>query len=118
MRFAGIDAPEWDQWARHADGYWFRHGQQVKSALIREIGGQQVPVAVQDRDGYGRVVGTVFCDGRDIGEWLVREGHAIAAYGDQYKHVEQEARRAGRGMWGHSRTFDPRAWRHRKSARA
>ena len=118
VRFAGLDAPEWDQWARHEDGYWFRHGKRVKSALIQEIGGKRVRVTVQDVDRYSRAVGIVSADGRDIGEWLVREGLAIAAYGEEYKAVEAEARAARRGMWGHARTFDPRAWRRRKAARA
>ena len=115
IRLAGLDAPEWDQPARHRDGYWFAHGKRVKSALIREIGGRYVRVAVEDYDRFGRAVGTVTCGGRDIGEWLVREGHAIAAYGERYKHVEREARRARRGMWAHARNIDPRAWRHRKA---
>ena len=113
IRLAGLDAPEWDQPARHRDGYWFAHGKRVKSALIREIGGRQVHVAIEDYDRFGRALGTVTCDGRDIGEWLVREGHAIAAYSERYKQVEREARNARRGMWAHARNIDPRAWRHR-----
>ena len=113
IRFAGIDAPEWDQPAKHRDGYWFAHGKRVKSALIREIGGRHVRVAVEEYDRFGRAVGTVTCDGRDIGEWLVREGHAIAAYSERYKHVEREAKSARRGMWAHAQNIDPRAWRHR-----
>ncbi len=113
IRLAGLDAPEWDQPARHRDGYWFAHGKRVKSALIREIGGRQVHVAIEDYDRFGRALGTVTCDGRDIGEWLVREGHAIAAYSERYKQVEREARNARRGMWAHARNIDPRVWRHR-----
>ena len=97
--------------AKHRDGYWFAHGKRVKSALIQEIGGRRVRVAIEEYDKYGRAVGTVTSDGRDIGEWLVREGHAIAAYSDRYTHVEREARDAGRGMWGHAVNIDPRAWR-------
>ena len=115
IRIAGIDAPEWDQPARHRDGYWFAHGKRVKSALIREIGGRHVHVAVEDYDRFGRALGVVTCGGRDIGEWLVREGHAIAAYSERYKHVEREARSARRGMWAHARNIDPRAWRHREA---
>ena len=82
VRFAGLDAPEWDQRAKHQDGYWFGHGKRVKSALIRrsEIGGKRVRVTVEDYDKLGRPVGVVTCNGKDVGEWLVREGHAIAAY--------------------------------------
>ena len=114
VRIAGLDAPEWDQKAKHRDGYWFRHGKRVKSALIQEIGGKQVHVSVEGTDRFGRLLGTVTYKGRDIGEWLVREGHAIAAYSDRYRHVEREARYAKRGMWAHAHNFDPRAHRHRE----
>ena len=115
VRIAGLDAPEWDQKAKHQDGYWFSHGKRVKSALIQEIGGKHVRVSVEGTDKFGRLVGNVTYEGRDIGEWLVREGHAIAAYGDRYIHVEREAREAKRGMWAHAHNFDPRAHRHRES---
>ena len=114
VRLAGLDAPEWDQRAKHRDGYWFNHGKRVKSELIQEIGGKHVRVAVEGTDKFGRLLGTVTWKGRDIGEWLVREGHAIAAYSDRYTSVEREAREAKRGMWGHAHNFDPRAHRHRK----
>ena len=114
VRLAGLDAPEWDQKARHRDGYWFNHGKRVKSALIQEIGGKHVRVSVESVDKFGRLLGTVTYEGRDIGEWLVQEGHAIAAYSDRYRHVEREAREAKRGMWAHAHNFDPRAHRHRE----
>ena len=114
VRLAGLDAPEWDQKAKHRDGYWFNHGKHVKSALIQKIGGKHVRVSVEDVDKFGRLLSTVTYKGKDIGEWLVREGHAIAAYSDRYIHVEREARKAKRGMWGHAHNFDPRAHRHRE----
>ena len=114
VRLAGLDAPEWDQKAKHRDGYWFSHGKRVKSELIRKIGGKHVRVSVEGTDKFGRLLGSVTCKGRDIGEWLVREGHAIAAYSDRYVHIEREAREAKRGMWAHAHNFDPRAHRHRE----
>ena len=117
VRLAGLDAPEWDQRAKHRDGYWFNHGKRVKSALIKEIGGKYVHVSVEGTDRFGRVLGTVTYEGGDIGEWLVREGHAIAAYGERYRHVEREAREAKRGMWAHARNIDPRAHRHGNSGK-
>lgn len=113
VRLAGLDAPEWDQWAKHQHGYWFNQGKRVKSALIQAIGGKEVRVKVKRYDKYNRVIGTVTCNGKDVGEWLVRNGLAIAAFGNQYKHIEREARRARRGMWGYDEAYDPRAWRHR-----
>ena len=118
VRFAALDAPEWDQRAQHRDGYWFGHGKRVKSALISEIGGRHVRVAVEAWDRFGRAVGTVTCEGRDIGRWLVSEGHAIAANGDRYKSTEADARKACRGMWAHKRNVDPRVWRHSCKKRA
>ena len=38
---------------------------------------------------------------------------AHAAYGDRYQDVENEAKRAGRGMWGHSINIDPGEWRNK-----
>lgn len=111
IRFAGVDAPEWDQWAKHEHGYWFKQGKRVKSALIREIGGKTVRVTVKGHDKYDRVLGIVTCNGKDIGAWLVRNGYGIAAWRDKYKDLEREARRAKRGMWGHAEALDPRTWR-------
>ena len=113
IRLSGLDAPELDQVAKHEHGYWYQQGQRVKSELIRVIGGKHVEVQVEGTDKYGRVLGTVLYEDKDVGEWLVREGYAIAAYGEQYKHVEAEARRAQRGMWAHAEVHDPRDWRHR-----
>ncbi len=117
VRLAGLDAPEWDQRAKHQDGYWFNHGKRVKSALIKEVGGKHVTVSIEGTDKYGRLLGTVTYEGGDIGEWLVREGHAIAAYGKRYRHVEREARKAKRGMWAHAHNIDPRAYRHGNSGK-
>ena len=112
VRFAALDAPEWDQRARHRDGTWFDQGKRVKGALVNEIGGRHVRVVVESWERFGRAVGTVTCDGRDIGRWLVSEDHAIAVHGDRYNAVEADARKACRGMWAHKRNVDPRAWRH------
>ena len=117
VRFAGLDAPELDQWAKHGDGYWFKHGKRVKRALIRTVGGRHVEVTVEGVDQYGRVLGCVTCDGKDVGAWLVRNGHAIAAYSDRYKDIESEARREKRGLWSHEVAFDPRDWRRKQAGR-
>lgn len=118
VRFAGLDAPEFNQIAKIGeDDDWINHGLMVKNALAERIGGRPVRVEVESWDRYGRAVGTVTQDGRDIGEWLVRHGHAVAAYGDRYKATEQDAKEACRGMWGFAKCFDPRFWRHRKEIR-
>ena len=113
VRLAGLDAPEWNQPAQHRYGFWFNHGKWVKRALSRELAGRRVQVKVEGYDRYDRVLGTVSCRGRDVGEWLVRSGHAIACFDSRYKAAESEARSERRGMWGYDQAYDPRAWRRR-----
>ncbi len=67
IRLTGIDAPEWGQVAKHQYGYWFNQGKRVNSALINAIGGKHVQIAVRGYDKYGRVVGSVTCEGKDVG---------------------------------------------------
>ena len=113
VRLAGLDAPEWNQPAQHRIGFWFNHGKRVKRALSRELAFRRVQVRVEGYDRYGRVLGTVVCRGMDVGEWLVRSGHAIAAFDGRYRAAEREARSERRGMWGYGQAYDPRAWRRR-----
>ena len=113
VRLAGLDAPEWNQPAKHRWGFWFNHGKRVKRALKRKVGGKRVHVEVEGFDRYGRVLGTVSRRGRDVGEWLVRSGHAIACFDRRYESAEREARSERRGMWGYDQAFDPRDWRRR-----
>jgi endonuclease YncB( thermonuclease family) len=57
--------------------------------------------SVVDRDRYRRSVAICTVNGRDLGRTLVQEGLAISEtnFGDPYRREENEARRAGRGMW-------------------
>ncbi len=98
IRIAGLDAPGGDR---------LDLGRRAIGALMREIGGKPVRAAVEGRDRHGRLLASVSRDGRDIGEWLVREGHARAARGGRYARAEREAREAGRGMWADARDIDP-----------
>ena len=114
VRLAGLDAPEWNQPAKHRIGFWFNHGKRVKRAMKREVGGKRVQVVVEGFDRYGRVLGTVSCRGRDVGEWLVRSGHAIACFDNRYKAAERAAISERCGMWGYDQAIDPRAWRRKR----
>ena len=113
VRLAGLDAPELGQIAQSVNKEWFDQGLTVKTVLTRAIQGRQVSVTSIKRGKYGRVVGVVMCEGLDIGALLVGNGHAIAAYGNQYKALEEQARREGKGIWGQAVSYDPRSWRQR-----
>ena len=112
IRIEGIDAPELGQPAKDKNRVVFDHGNRVRSDLIDKIGGKEVEVTVKGYDKYERIIGLVTCDGKDVGEWLVRSGRAIAAYGDQYKSLERQARKEKRGIWGCDESYDPGLWRH------
>ena len=115
VRLAGLDAPEWNQPAKHRWGFWFNHGKRVKRVLAARIAGRRVRVCVEGYDRYGRVLGTVSCRGQDVGEWLVRSGHAIACFDNRYKEAERAAQQERSGMWGYREVIDPRKWRRKKS---
>ena len=66
IRLSEIDTPERGQpWSRKA-----------KDALTDKVAGATVSVEAVTIDRYGRTVGKVWLDGRDINRELVAEGHA------------------------------------------
>jgi endonuclease YncB( thermonuclease family) len=68
VRLAEIDTPERGQpWSKRA-----------KQALSEKVYGKIVRVEVGDTDRYGRSIGHVLLDERDINREMVREGHAWA----------------------------------------
>ena len=111
IRLAGLDAPELGQIAVAADGELIDQGEIAKAALIRKIGGQYVEVQASDIDIYGRVVGTVWFDERDINREMVLEGFAHSCYGRQYRREEHYARRFKRGFWSCQEMTHPAEWR-------
>ena len=121
-RLAGIDAPETGQAANDARGRSFDAGAATTNALTRHLvdmdaQGWQVDIVCHsgDVDRYGRQLAhieLVHRDGRtlDVCAWMVAEGWAVAEYGAQYRHLENEARRHRRGLWAGE--FErPKDWR-------
>jgi endonuclease YncB( thermonuclease family) len=94
LRLAEIDTPERRQ----------PYGSRARQALADKVFGKQARVEVQTIDRYGRSVGRLYLDGRDINAEMVAEGHAWAyrRYSNDPKllTLETRAREAGRGLWG------------------
>jgi endonuclease YncB( thermonuclease family) len=66
-RLLGIDAPE-----RHTDA-----GKRAKQYLESVLGDHLVVKTTKDKTGsFGRMLVTVFRDGRDLNELMVKSGHA------------------------------------------
>lgn len=115
IRLYGIDAPEYRQSCNDLAGRPYACGRDASRALAALIAGRQVACTRVDHDRYGRDVAICMVDGRDLGEVMVRAGHAVdyAQHSrGRYAAAEREARAAKRGMWAGS-FEDPAAWRRR-----
>jgi endonuclease YncB( thermonuclease family) len=111
IRLQGIDAPE-----SHQD-----FGTQSKKNLSSLIFDKEVTVQYDKTDRYGRLVGKILLDGRDINLEQVRAGMAWH-YKDYereqspqdretYAHAEDEARRVRRGLWSDANPVEPSEFR-------
>jgi endonuclease YncB( thermonuclease family) len=118
IRLAGIDAPESSQ-------DFGRASKQNLSALVYR---KAVEVTYSKYDHYGRVLGVVRLDGRDINLAQVEAGLAwhYKEYQDEqtaadrklYGEAEGEARNARRGLWADPSPIPPWDFRHGKRGRA
>jgi len=115
IRLQGIDAPERGQ----------AYGTKSKEHLSEWVAGRFVIVETDKRDRYGRVVGKVLVDGKDVCLAQVVAGFAwhykkyqneqTASDRQQYADAEQEARDAKRGPWRDSQAEAP--WDYRAARR-
>jgi micrococcal nuclease len=79
------------------------------SALVRDSAELRLNLDSENRDRYGRLTATIDTDeGGSLNQAMVADGYAIALpSGDEtanadLKTLEQQARQAGRGLWGNS----------------
>lgn len=106
IRLFGIDTPEREQ----------RYGKTAHRALDNMVAGKTVGVIRVEVDDYGRTVGTVYLQNRNINLTMVEQGHAwwyrrYAAYERHLAEAEQVARRDRKGLWSYPRPQAPWDWR-------
>ncbi|WP_421684491.1 nuclease [Stutzerimonas urumqiensis] len=111
VRMAEIDTPESKQ----------PFGTRSKQALSALVFGKAVRLDVQDTDRYGRSVARAFVGTTDVNRELVRQG-AAWVYRDYLRDrtllsIEDEARKAGRGLWALPETERMPPWEWRRAAR-
>ena len=108
VRLLHIDAPEKSQPA----------GPGSTQALAAKVAGETIQIRFSEYDRYGRILGEVLVDGRDINRELVTEGWAWV-----YRHYcedpaflaeENEARSKGENLWAQPLPEPPWEWRHRQ----
>lgn len=114
IRIQGIDAPETDQTCLDAAARPFKCGLDARSALDARFGRLPWTCRSSGKDRYGRTLAKCSADGQDIGQWLVREGWALAfrRYSTDYVQEENAARDTQSGLWKGS-FIAPWDWRQR-----
>lgn len=117
IRLSGIDAPESRQLCEMEDGAKWMCGQKAAIALAKKLSSRTTTCVQKSKDRYGRVVGMCFVEGRDVGEWMVRKGWALAyvKYTKRYAAAEAKAREKRLNIWGSK--FDM-PWDWRKARRS
>ena len=105
IRMLGVDTPETRHPSRPVEYFGKEASDFTRSALL----GRQVYLAFDWdlRDQYGRLLSYIYtASGQCFNARLIREGYAHAytrfpfQFMDEFRRLEQEARRAKRGLWG------------------
>lgn len=110
VRLAEIDAPERRQ----------AFGTKARQALADLTFRRVVAIVDEGRDRYGRTIGTVTVDGRNVNLAMVAAGFAWAysryVVHPEYPAAQDAARAARRGLWVDPHPTPP--WAFRRSAGA
>ncbi len=109
IRLYGIDTPEKAQ----------DFGQKAKALTSSLVAGRNVEVQQKDVDRYGRIVGLVTIDGRNLNELIVRNGYAWVyrqycqeKFCADWIKTEATAKQLKKGMWSDPHIIPPWEWRH------
>jgi endonuclease YncB( thermonuclease family) len=106
LRLQGMDAPEICQ-------LW---GKEAQQALNARLLGQTVSLKILAKDDYHRSLGRITHRGQDVGQWLVREGHAwsysYSRRAGPYAADQAQAQAGRLGLWASMiRPVEPRQFR-------
>ena len=117
IRLAGIDAPELPI-KTHQIGQPF--SQKSKEYLEEMVLSKNVAIVSYGKDRYGRRLGVVFADGKNVNLEMIKAGLAEVYRGkpiqgfdnSPYRWAESEARKALLGIWElRDQYFSPKDWR-------
>lgn len=103
IRLFGIDAPEKKQ----------EFGIQAKNYLSSLIFNEEVKVIVENKDKYGRLVGTIYFNNKDINKEMVKNGYAWAyeEYSTKYLAHQADTQMFKLGLWKSGRAIKPSEFR-------
>ena len=125
IRLWGVDAPEIGRSGRAGDHF----GAEATAFAEQTLAGRNVHVVLspaRTRGKYGRLLAYVYLErgGAMFNETLLEEGYAYADlrfdhhYYNQFKAIEQRARKAGRGLWAEVTHDEMPEWKQRSGRRA
>jgi endonuclease YncB( thermonuclease family) len=123
VRLVGIDAPETSRKKRETGQ---PYSQQSKKHLAGLILNKTVDIKGYGLDGYSRILGVIYLDGKNINLEMIQEGLAEGYRGRPphgfdpalYRNAEREARAAKRGMWSQGNKYiSPKDWRKMKKGK-
>lgn len=108
IRLDGIDAPEKGQ----------AYGNKSKEYLSSLIAGKTVIVEYEKKDMYKRILGTIFYQGKNINEEMVRSGYAWTYYYNKSKRMlelQDNAKKGNKGLWKDKNPINPYHYRKNKN---
>jgi endonuclease YncB( thermonuclease family) len=117
IRLVGIDAPETSR-KKHEPGQPF--SQKSSKYLSSLVLNKSVDVKSFSTDRYGRTLGVVFVDGKNVNLEMIKAGLAEVYRGkpapgldlEPYWNAEVEAKKANVGMWSLGNKYvSPKDWR-------
>ncbi|MEP2103405.1 MAG: thermonuclease family protein [Parasphingorhabdus sp.] len=113
FRIYGIDAPEYRQTCKDANGKDWPCGKSARQGLAAVLRNGSFNCEVRARDKYGRTIVSCASGDDDLGARLVEQGHAMSSANFDsviYGREEAAAEKAQRGIWQGS--FEkPSSWR-------
>ena len=121
IRLVGIDAPEVSHKKREPSQPF---GQAATKYLAGLVLNKTVEIKEYGLDRYGRTLGVVFLDGKNVNLEMIKAGYAEVYRGTPaagfdsapYWKAEEEARAAKKGMWAQGDKYvSPREWRRMNS---
>jgi len=108
IRLYGIDTPEKGQ----------AFGKAAKKYTSRLVARKNVQVISYDTDRYGRTVGVVLVDGKNVNQNLIGAGlawqyrkYCKASFCDDWLQLEKKAKTSKVGLWTEANPVQPWEWR-------
>jgi micrococcal nuclease len=117
VRLVGIDAPERSTGKQKSEQPYSQHATEYLSTLVL---GEIVEIKGHGLDSFNQILGVVQINGKNVNLEIVKEGLAEVYRGKlpetlnikPYKQAEEEAKKAGLGIWSlGDKYISPRDWK-------